>query len=210
MFYSLSDDAKQKSFVCSHIEEKKTVTLMGDDHKPLPKTQNVSCTYFFTVDGERMRVCKKFFLATLSLSESYASHAIAHCTHGVYTGDQKQKKSPGNKTPIEQIKRTKKHIESFPTVESHCTRKDSKRLYLSSDLNIRKMFELQAKESKEHGHEHVSEKTCQKIFAEDYNLSFHVPKKDQCALCTVTASKKGDGTPTDTKSFQSNMTTSLT
>lgn len=34
------------------------------------------------------------------------------------------------------------HIKSFPTVESHYTRKDTNRKYLSPELNIKKMYEL--------------------------------------------------------------------
>lgn len=36
----------------------------------------------------------------------------------------------------------KQHIASFPVVESHYCRKDSKRMYLSPDLSLPKMYTL--------------------------------------------------------------------
>lgn len=102
--------------------------------------------FCFNVDGERKRVCKKLFLAKLSVSESYVHQAIRNSQHGVIKGDQRCKTAPHNKKTNEIIARTKVHIESFPTVESHYTRNDSQRSYISSDLSIRKMFELHKQE----------------------------------------------------------------
>lgn len=36
----------------------------------------------------------------------------------------------------------KKHIQSFPMVESHNCRKDTQKMYLQSDLNLAKMYDL--------------------------------------------------------------------
>ncbi len=97
-----------------------------------------------------------------------------------------------------QIKRAKrgirKHIESFPTVESHYIRKSTNRQYLATDLNIKRMYEAYACKCKEAGTEAVNEPIYRRIFNEEYNMSFHVPKKDQCTLCNKYHSAKSDGT----------------
>ena len=48
----------------------------------------------------------------------------------------------------------------------------------------------------------VTAKKYRSLFNENFNLSFHVPKKDQCVRCTVHSTKKKQGTLTEEESFQ--------
>lgn len=50
--------------------------------------------------------------------------------------DKRGHKIPPNKTSEEWISKIKLHIESFPTMESHYCRKDSKKKYLDPTLTI--------------------------------------------------------------------------
>ena len=68
----------------------------------------------------------------------------------------------------------------FPVVESHYCRESSKRRFLSSDLNVTKMFEPFKKEHKDAP---VKEHFCRSIFNQHFNLGFHQPKIDQCEIC---------------------------
>ena len=54
-----------------------------------------------------------------------------------------------------------------------------------ADLNSIRMHQLYVElcKGKIPEKEVVSHAVHRKIFDEDYNFSFHVPKKDQCALC---------------------------
>ena len=73
-----------------------------------------------------------------------------------YWQSHKDKRGKGtyhNKTPLD-IERIHAHIDSFPAMESHYARKDSKRKFLSSSLNIRKMYDLYVKECQQKGPEH--------------------------------------------------------
>ena len=76
------------------------------------------------------------------------------------------------------------HINSFPTLDTHytCTRKGTNRKFLEQHLNIRRMYSMYIKSHPED--QHVSEKVYRDIFNTKFNLSFHVPKKDQCLICT--------------------------
>ena len=47
-----------------------------------------------------------------------------------------------NKTSEARVYGVRYHIESFPTVESHYTRKMSKRQYLNGNLSITKMYPM--------------------------------------------------------------------
>jgi hypothetical protein len=62
---------------------------------------------------------------------------------GVFIGaDKRSKHIPHNKTKDEDLQKVRQHIESFPAVEGHYTRKASNRKYLGAELNIPKMYQL--------------------------------------------------------------------
>lgn len=73
------------------------------------------------------------------------------------------------------------HIESFPTMDAHYVRKQSRRKYLPQDLNITKMWHLYKSECDSKGINSVSQAKYRKIFCDEYNYSFFKPKKDQYA-----------------------------
>jgi len=82
-------------------------------------------------------------------------------------------------------------------MESHYTRKASKKQYLPHDLNIKKMWILYCEKCKGLGHTPVKENMYRKVFCEHFNLSFFKPKKDQCSLCTLYERRKsGDNLST--------------
>lgn len=78
------------------------------------------------------------------------------------------------------------HIDTFERVESHYCRKNTKREYLDSDLNIQKMY-AQYKEwmISRNDKNIASESRYRHIFTSDFNLFFHKPKKDQCEECAA-------------------------
>lgn len=89
-----------------------------------------------------------------------------------------------NKTKPEIIQGIRNHIESYPCMEAHYCRKDTQRKYLEKDLNVRKMHLMYKDECLKSGIEPASEITYRRIFANEYNLSFYVPRKDLCLICT--------------------------
>ena len=135
-------------------------------------------------------------LATLGVSESFVHNALGNQQGGVYLGtDKRGKHEPHNKTTKYAMEVVRKHIESFPVVDGHYTRKDSNRKYLGADLNIARMYQLYLEQSKGEIPEKdiVSRSVYRKVFNEEYNFSFHVPKKDQCGLCISYHQAKDEG-----------------
>ena len=108
--------------------------------------------------------------------------------------DRRGKETHHNKTPNADIERVRAHIDSFPAIQSHYARKDSNRKFPSSSLNIRKMYDLYVKECQQKGKRVVKHHTYREIFCNEYNLSFHVPKKDLCINYTDYNTKKDNGT----------------
>ena len=91
--------------------------------------------------------------------------------------DGRGKKQPWNKTVDETEQAVIDHINSFPIMESHYSRKDSAKKYLAHDLNIRKMWQLYKIECEKNGVKNVQEGKYQQIFCEKFNLAFFKPKE---------------------------------
>ena len=68
-------------------------------------------------------------------------------------------------------------------MESHYCRADTSRKYLEPGLSVIKMDELYKEKCKEEHLTPVSSQIYRKIFATEYNLGFHHPRKDQCLQC---------------------------
>ena len=141
--------------------------------------------YYFRKNNSKLQVCKMFFLKTLHISHGPVDKALKGSNDiGVFDDpDKRGHNVPPNKTPDEVIQRVKKHIEAFPTMESHYCRKTSQRQYLDPSLTISKMYELYVEECSGSNEKYVSEITYRRIFGTNYNLAFFKPKKDQCAVC---------------------------
>ena len=89
------------------------------------------------------------------------------------------------KTDEEKIKVVREHILSLPACESHYARFNhtSGRKYLSSDLDVRKMYALYVTKCNDNNTSPVKEWTYRKIFNTELNLNFHTPLKDTCQKC---------------------------
>lgn len=133
-----------------------------------------------------MQVCKRFFEATLAISHSYITDALNKSADGAYCGeDGRGRGTPSNKTPEEARQRVRDHISSFPAVESHYCRKNTGKLYLDSTLTVSEMHRLYVVQCERDGVHPVSESLYRSVFDHEFNMSFHVPKKDQCLTCHV-------------------------
>lgn len=95
-----------------------------------------------------------------------------------------KKKEPPNKTNPEDIAFVQQHIESFPVMESHYCRKDSKKRYLAPDVkSMNNMYRLYQELCKDSGRIAVSSFMYRNVFNKSYNFSFFQPKKDLCTIC---------------------------
>ena len=137
-YWQLGDYSRQKDFLLSRVK------VFGVQRQRVRAEQRTwerssTMTYSFLKNGNETRVCKKFFLKTLDISHGCVRTALEHQGgSGTFLGNDKRgKKVPGNKTSEERVEAVKMHIRSFPTIESHYTRKDTHRLYLNQSLSIR-------------------------------------------------------------------------
>ena len=118
----------------------------GRSEKPRAKSHK----YLFTCNGEEVRVCKAFFLATLCISNNAVLKAFSNQSdHNTFIGgDKRGHHEPKHKLSAERHQFIKNHIESFPVVESHYCHADTSRKYLEPGLSVIKMHELYKKNAK--------------------------------------------------------------
>ncbi|KAG8305312.1 hypothetical protein J6590_108245 [Homalodisca vitripennis] len=201
-FWKMGEDDKnqdrQRQYVASHVveaePERRRVNIISRKKRSLH--------YYLEKDTERVRVCRKFFFSVFSITEKFVRVSLEKKNDvGIVSVDGRGKQSSANKIPAWIEEHARKHILSFPTVESHYCRKSSNKLYLSSQLNIEKLYTLYEEKCKEDNlaitveNENSNSETMKslikpvsksqyKVYFYSYgNLRFHKPKKDQCNIC---------------------------
>ena len=184
-FYSLSSYERQKDFVCRHVQRKETRTYLGADKQPAAKKRQVHHCFSLTVGGSCIPVCKPFFLKTLDIGHGYVQHALDNSGDGHFFGeDGRGKQSSFNRITDNVRNNVRKHIESFPAVESHYCRRQTSKKYLDSNRSINRMHRLYVEECKQANEPPVTRSFYRNIFVTEYNYGFHKAKKDQCLLCS--------------------------
>lgn len=198
-FYGLADYCRQKDFIINNVTESSPARIL----KSASKNRNVSRAFFLPLNGSRKRVCSDFFAKTLDIKLRSVQKYFEVHRDSIVVGavpDGRGKHPPPNKSPEWVRALIRKHIESFPTMESHYCRASSSRKYLDSKLTIRKMYELfleyfsaSIPQDIDANSVHVpSEKVYRELFCTEYNFAFFVPKKDQCATCSQQSLCAGD------------------
>nr|XP_047139760.1 uncharacterized protein LOC124815282 [Hydra vulgaris] len=162
-----------------------------------PRSKTLSCQFFFL----DKRVCKKFFLCTLNVTNKQVTNVIdkkKNSTTGIAPRDKRGHKVPGNKICEEKIEFVKEHIRTFPKYTSHYSRTIThapNRKYLSSNLNIKKLYNLYKESCIEHAVEPVKESYYRNIFNIEFNLSFHKPQTYTCITCDRLQNTIDNGPP---------------
>lgn len=131
-----------------------------------------------------VRVCKAMFLATLDVtSKKIRCQTLKKLDgSGISADDKRAQNTNRNPISVEVKAYIEKHILSYPAYTSHYTRETSTKLYLSSDLNITKMYEMYKTKCSQDGMSPVHYNSYRLIFKQ-FNMSFRKPKADTCCEC---------------------------
>lgn len=152
------------------------------------------CSYCYKVrvvrDGGSVElpVCHKGFMSihgitnrrTQTLKKSLAMRGMAPVD-----GRGKHTNRP-HKLSQDKIDTICEHIKSFKARNAHYSLCDTKKKYLSEELNIKKMFELYLTQ---YPQGQVSYEIYRQIFNTKFNLSFGYPRTDTCSTCDEYLSK---------------------
>ena len=146
-FRDLGSHDKRWAFITSRV-----INSSPSYHR---STSNTMCTknctrrFGFKQNGDRINVCKPFFLQTLAISEPVVKKAFAKESNegfqqDLYSGHHSNRPHSLGAEADE----IRKHIQSFPAVRSHYCRKKMTRKYRSPLLSVEQMHSLYKKREK--------------------------------------------------------------
>lgn len=139
---------------------------------------------YYINEGEgRRQVCQQFILKTLNISQTYLLYNISHTEEGVSRAEQRTRHAT-NKYNEVTYNFAKEYIEKLPVLPSHYSRKNTSKLYLPQEFrNVSNLYRLYVKFCQHKSQEYLSERLFRCLFHNEYNISFHIPKKDKCKVC---------------------------
>uniref|UniRef100_A0A8D8QTT3 Uncharacterized protein n=1 Tax=Cacopsylla melanoneura TaxID=428564 RepID=A0A8D8QTT3_9HEMI len=124
---------------------------------------------------------KKCFFSTFDVSEKFVRNILDRRNEAeLFSPDKRGRHDPGNKIPQEAREYIKEHINSIPKVPSHYCRANSSCEYFPSDLNLTKLYELYVDKCSEDNVEKQKFWYYRDVFLSDFNIKFHIPRKDVC------------------------------
>lgn len=177
-FWKLGDYSQQNTFLRGVVQANKTQRSRPRNNSATPKAINFK--YSLRVDEESIQVCKKYFLGILQISWGRLYRCLSKNEIFCVT-DGRGRHTPANKIDDADVI---SHIKSFPTYQSHYSRKDNpERKYLHPNLTIRKMFNLYVEKCQAANKMPVKEKFYYHVFNTKFNLHFKIPSKDTCRMC---------------------------
>lgn len=186
-YWESGDHEKQWGWILRHVSAN-CIKKMQLERKS-NRTQTL--TYKLPIDDEMTTdaiVCKKMFIQILGIAEKVVYTAIEKKNSSLTDLRGKHENRP-HKISEDTEKSVVEHINEFPAVDSHYTRQRSKKVYLSEDLNISKMYRFYktwfANKDYNTVCQMASKYQYETIFNTRFNISFFKPKKDQCDKCSI-------------------------
>lgn len=179
-YWGLGNLERQREFIVRHSQQIKPKYRYSS-------TQNfraLNTAFYFEINGSKTRVCKPFFKSTLDLSYKAIKTALSKKTEsGVIECDLRGKHNH-HPTIDPQIRQSvKDFINSIPRIESHYLRAQTTREFIASDKSLADIYRDYKNRREGDGLPAATSSTFNRIFNTEFNISFFVPKKDQCDLC---------------------------
>lgn len=128
------------------IAEKKTETLAKNIEKPRNRKNHI--LYHLQYEGQKIKVCQKCFKQCFDETESFLKSVVKkklEQPHKEFV-DKRGALLGTNQLPQIVVDNIKKHINSFPSYESHYSRKHTSLKYFHADLTIAEMYRLYCEE----------------------------------------------------------------
>uniref|UniRef100_A0A6P7FS28 Uncharacterized protein LOC114333425 n=1 Tax=Diabrotica virgifera virgifera TaxID=50390 RepID=A0A6P7FS28_DIAVI len=205
-YWGLGNYEKQRNWLISCV--KKVDILRRKTEAQYSRRQN-SYKYFIRWDDKILEVCQQFLLQTLGISQTVMRYAIKHAVQNTCKIDQRGKHEPANKTSSDMINKIHDFIKQLPAVPSHYCRNRSSRKYLPQELrNVSFLYRIFIKHEEVNGRSKkdcVSLKVFRNVFNKDFNLGFHLPKKDKCSLCEVRKDKEFTENATSKEAYDTHL-----
>lgn len=179
-FWGLGNLERQREFVVRHSQPIKPKYRYSSTQD----FRALNTAFYFEVNGCKIRVCKPFFKSTLDLSYKAIKTALKKQTEsGVIQADLRGKHA-NHPTIDPQIKKSViDFINCIPRIESHYLRAQTSREFISCDKSLADIYRDYKRFRERDELPVATSSTFNRIFNTEFNISFFVPKKDQCDLC---------------------------
>lgn len=178
-YWSLGDYGKRRQYLSGLIDIKLTKTVRMSNTKN-PRKRPYSYSYYFEINGQRKKVCKKCFCKIFGESDQFIKTVIKYKLKDdvLIQEDARGRHVPSHKLVIERHNEVLEHINSIPKYQSHYSRRHTNKVYFHSSLNIAKLYELYSEKYSDP----VSVSKYREIFGQ-LDLKFKKPKLDLCNTC---------------------------
>lgn len=191
LYYKKSEKQYQDHFILKHVKIFNCKRRRPGQSKNLdnPKCYDskLRTTKYFVrnVDKEEIPVCSETFKNILQVSRPRINNVTAQFHVKGFIED---RRGGFKKHAIYQPKNecVMKFINSLKCIESHYCRGGNQRKYLSSSLNIKRLWKIY---SSEPTNLPVKLSYFRSIFNNKYNLGFGTPQTDVCSLCIELSEK---------------------
>ncbi|XP_053608586.1 uncharacterized protein LOC128675685 isoform X1 [Plodia interpunctella] len=184
-YWNLGDIERQWSFILQSIDEVKPVqryVRIDENRTPAPKRNNNNA-FFFTLQGVKIRVCKDFFRNTLAINNRPIETALKKKNKDTNISLIKDKRGCHSNHAHVDDNGAKGFIEAIPKIESHYLRANSKRHYIDGSKTISDIHRDYVEQCKTNNVGFVNYIMFYRIFTQEFNISFFIPKKDTCEFC---------------------------
>ena len=131
-FYMLNSNAETHAFIASttyYGNVKRRWGMKGKESTNDPKWKQSSIAYYFTINGNNVRVCRSYYLGILAVSQKmvFNVHKKKDLVSGAIKPDKRGHHGNQRKISKEELEAVTKHIKAFKVVEAHyCCAKTSK------------------------------------------------------------------------------------
>lgn len=181
-FYELENWSKKTIFLRSLVKKHKIQSNLNPINKLHKKNDTGNEYYLSDKSGTQHRVCPKFVLKCLQISQSRLSRAVNSVISNE-SGKDKRGSFPTRKIDAADIDFLKSFINKFPVYESHYNLSRSKKKYLSPYWNQSRMYREYRLICEHEKKKVLKECTFRRVFNTQFNLSFHSLVVDSCKTC---------------------------
>lgn len=143
-YWSLGSYNQRILFVNNLINISDTKTISRNKNLNKPRNRQYHIEYFLEYESVKTRVCQKCFRQCLNETESYLKTVVQKKLKHPHVEfvDHRGSRGGANKLSENIISNIKEHINSFPSYESHYSRRDSTCKYFHSSLTLLEMHKL--------------------------------------------------------------------
>ncbi|CAK1586764.1 unnamed protein product [Parnassius mnemosyne] len=184
MYWALSSFQRQRDFLNSVV-----MVFLPAVRRIRTTTKNRKPNTYYSLvnNGQNVRVCKTFLLNTLGIADRTLRTVIEAKTSEGFLGsapmDSRGKHDHHIKTDPEVLDSVRVHINSIARIDSHYLRANTSREYIDGGLTLADLHRDYKNMRESDKKTAANYDLYYRIFTKQFNISFFIPKKDQCDLC---------------------------